>query len=198
MTNLSIIETWCGRFDWCRTSFVIRFALCWWWKRRMWMWIRASKSKVPLYFIIVAFLARWGPSLASIGTLEGKVTMVSTMEANFGSLFIGGWSCIRDQCRRAMYTWIGAPIEIVTLLPAIVVLPFRWGLCGIMSSLWSLHLLTSHNRGMEVLRVLDTLGSGNTCLSWLILWVSLWTLIYIMSLFIQCMATQLSLPISAL
>jgi hypothetical protein len=38
------------------------------------------------------------------------------------------------------------------------------------------------DRGMNVLRVLDTLGSGNTYLSWLILWASLWTLIYIMSL----------------
>jgi hypothetical protein len=80
---------------------------------------------VSIFFIIVAFLVRWGLSLASIGTLEGKVTTLDTMEANFGSLFAGGWSCIRDQCRREMYTWIGASVEIVTPLPAIVVLPIR-------------------------------------------------------------------------
>jgi hypothetical protein len=61
--------------------------------------------------------------LVSIGTLEGKVTTLATMEANFGSLFAGGWSYIRDQCRREMYTWIGAPVQIVTPLPAMVVLP---------------------------------------------------------------------------
>jgi hypothetical protein len=50
------------------------------------------------------------------------VTSLSTMEANFGSLFTGGWSYIRDQYRRVMYTGIGAPVEIVTFLLAIVVL----------------------------------------------------------------------------
>jgi hypothetical protein len=149
----------------------------------MWAWIRASNSKVSIFFIIVAFLVRWGLSLASIGTLEGKVTTLDTMEANFGSLFAGGWNCIRDQCRREMYTWIGASVEIVIPLPAIIVLLIRWGLCGILNSLWSLHLLISHDRGLEDFRVLDTLGSNNTYLNWLILWASLWTLIYIMSLF---------------
>jgi hypothetical protein len=33
------------------------------------------------------------------------------------------------------------------------------------------------------IRVLDTLGSGNTHLSWLSIWASLWILVYIMSLF---------------
>jgi hypothetical protein len=47
------------------------------------------------------------------------VTFLSTMEANFGSLFTGGWRYIRDQYKRAMYTWIGAPVEIVTFLLAI-------------------------------------------------------------------------------
>jgi hypothetical protein len=78
---------------------------------------------VSLFFTIVPFLVLWGLSLASIKTLEGKVTFLSTMEANFGSLFTGGWSYIHDQYRRAMYTWIGASIEIVTFLLAVVVLP---------------------------------------------------------------------------
>jgi hypothetical protein len=47
------------------------------------------------------------------------VTFLSTMEANFGSLFTGGWSYICDQYKRVMYTWIGAPVEIVTFLLAI-------------------------------------------------------------------------------
>jgi hypothetical protein len=72
--------------------------------------------------------------MASIGTLEGKVTTLATMEANFGILFAEGWSCICDLCRRHMYMWIGSPVEIVTPLLAIVVLPIRWGLCGIQSS----------------------------------------------------------------
>jgi hypothetical protein len=63
------------------------------------------------------------------------VTTLATMEANFGSLFAGGWSCICDQCRREMYMWNGAPVEIVTPLPAIVLLPMRWGLCSILSNL---------------------------------------------------------------
>jgi hypothetical protein len=86
------------------------------------MWIGARISKVSLFFTIVAFLVRWGLSLVSIGTLEGKVTSLSTMEANFGSLFTGGWSYIHDQYKRAMHTWIEAPVEIVTFLLAIVVL----------------------------------------------------------------------------
>jgi hypothetical protein len=56
------------------------------------------------------------------------VTTLAAMEANFGSFFTRGWSCIWDQSRREMYTWIGAPIEIVTSLSAIVVPPIRWGL----------------------------------------------------------------------
>jgi hypothetical protein len=96
------------------------------------MWIGARISKVSLFFTIVTFLIRWGLSLASIRTLEGKVTSLSTMEANFGSLFAGGWSYIRDQYRRVMYTWIGAPLEIVIFLLAIVVLPIWWGLCHIL------------------------------------------------------------------
>jgi hypothetical protein len=99
------------------------------------MWIGTINNKVSLFFVIVAFLVRWGLSLASIGTLEGKVTTLATIKANFGSLFTGGWSCIHDQCKREMYTWIGASIEIVTPLLAIVVLPIRWGLCRILSSL---------------------------------------------------------------
>jgi hypothetical protein len=75
------------------------------------MWIGACISKVSLLFTIIAFLVRWGLSLASIETLEGKVTSLSTMEANFGSLFTGGWSYIHDQYRRAMYTWIGHPLK---------------------------------------------------------------------------------------
>ena len=90
---------------------------------------------MSLFFTIIAFLVRWGPSLVSIGTLEGKVTSLSTMEANFGSLFTGGWSYIRDQYRRVMYTWIRAPVEIVTFLLAIVVLPIWWGLCLILRGL---------------------------------------------------------------
>jgi hypothetical protein len=73
--------------------------------------------------------------LASIGTLEGKVTSLSTMEANFDSLFTRGWSYIHDQYKRAMYTWFGAPIEIVTFLLAIVVLSIWWGLCRILRGL---------------------------------------------------------------
>jgi hypothetical protein len=60
------------------------------------MWIEACLSKVSLLFTIVAFLVQWGMSLAMIRTLEGKVTSLSTMEANFGSLFTRGWSYIRD------------------------------------------------------------------------------------------------------
>jgi hypothetical protein len=99
------------------------------------MWIGARISKVSLFFTIVVFLVRWGLSLVSIGTLEGKVTSLSTMEANFSSLFTGDWSYIRDQYRRVMYTWIGAPVEIVTFLFAIVVLPIWWGLCCILHGL---------------------------------------------------------------
>jgi hypothetical protein len=99
------------------------------------MRIGAHSSKVSLFFIIVPFLVRWGLSLASIKTLEGKVTFLSTMEANFGSLFTGGWGYIRDQYRRVMYTWIGAPVEIVTFLLAIVVLSIWWGLCRILHGL---------------------------------------------------------------
>jgi hypothetical protein len=65
------------------------------------------------------------------------VTFLSTMEANFGSLFARGWSYIRDQYRRAMYTWIGAPVEIVIFLLAIVVLSIWWGLCRILRGLRS-------------------------------------------------------------
>jgi hypothetical protein len=60
------------------------------------MWIGASNNKVSLFFTIVAFLVWWGLSLASIRTLEGKVTSLSTMETNFGSLFTRGWSYSRD------------------------------------------------------------------------------------------------------
>jgi hypothetical protein len=67
--------------------------------------------------------------------IEGKVTSLSTMEANFGCLFAGGWSYIRDLYRRAMYTWIGAPVEIVIFLLAIVVLLIWWGLCRILCGL---------------------------------------------------------------
>jgi hypothetical protein len=63
------------------------------------------------------------------------VTSLSTMEANFGSLFAGGWSYIRDQYRRVMHTWIGAPIEIVTFLLTIVVLLIWSGLCRILCGL---------------------------------------------------------------
>jgi hypothetical protein len=63
------------------------------------------------------------------------VTSLSTMEANFDRLSTRGWSYIRDQYRRAMYTWIGAPIEIVTFLLAIVVLSIWWGLCRILCGL---------------------------------------------------------------
>jgi hypothetical protein len=63
------------------------------------------------------------------------VTFLSTTESNFGSLFTGGWSYIRDQYRRAMYTWIGASVEIVTFLLAIVVLSIWWGLCRILCGL---------------------------------------------------------------
>jgi hypothetical protein len=90
---------------------------------------------VSLFFTIVAFLVWWGLSLVLIETLEGKVTSMSIMEANFGSLFTGGWSYIRDQYRRVMYTWIGAPVEIVTFLLAIVVLLIWWGLCHILRGL---------------------------------------------------------------
>jgi hypothetical protein len=64
------------------------------------MFIGASNSKVFLFFTIVALLVRWGLPLALIGTLEGKVTSLSTMEANFGSLFTSGWSYICDQYER--------------------------------------------------------------------------------------------------
>jgi hypothetical protein len=57
------------------------------------------------------------------------------MEANFASLFARGWSYIHDQYRRAMYTWIRAPIEIVTFLLAIVVLLIWWSLCRILCDL---------------------------------------------------------------
>jgi hypothetical protein len=70
-----------------------------------------------------------------IRTLEGKVTTLSTMEANVGSPDIGGWRCICGPCRREMYTWIGTPVEVVTPLPTIVALLIQWGLCGILSSL---------------------------------------------------------------
>jgi hypothetical protein len=73
--------------------------------------------------------------LALIGALEGKVATLSTLEANFGSLFVGGWSCIQVLCRMEMYTWIGTPAEIVTPFPIILVLLIQWGLCGILSSL---------------------------------------------------------------
>jgi fumarate reductase subunit D len=63
------------------------------------------------------------------------VTSLSTMEANFGSLFAASWSYIRDQYRRAMYTWIGALVEIVTFLLIIVVLPIWWGLYRILRGL---------------------------------------------------------------
>jgi hypothetical protein len=99
------------------------------------MLIGASNSKVSLFFTIVAFLVRWGLSLVSIGTLDGKVTSLSTMEANFGSLFTQYWSYIHDQYRRAMYIGIGAPVEMVTFLLAIVVLPIWWGLCRILRCL---------------------------------------------------------------
>jgi hypothetical protein len=90
---------------------------------------------MSLFFTIVAFLVRRGLSLASIGILEGKVTSLTTIEANFGGLFTGGWSYIHDRYRRAMYTWIGAPIEIVIFLLAIVVLLIWWGLCRILRGL---------------------------------------------------------------
>jgi hypothetical protein len=63
------------------------------------------------------------------------VTSLSTMEANIGSLLTGGWSYIHDQYRRVMYTWIGAPVEIVTPLLSIVALPIWWGLCRILRGL---------------------------------------------------------------
>jgi hypothetical protein len=61
------------------------------------MRIGASNSKVTSLSTIVAFPLSWSLSLASIGTLEDKVTTLATMEANFDSLFTGGWSCIYDQ-----------------------------------------------------------------------------------------------------
>jgi hypothetical protein len=96
------------------------------------MWIGACSSKVSLFFTIVPFLVRWGLSLASIKTFDGKVTFLSTMEANFGSLFTRGWGYIRDRYRRVMYTCFGAPVEIVTFLLTIVVLSIWWGLCSIL------------------------------------------------------------------
>jgi hypothetical protein len=93
------------------------------------------RHQMSIFFTIVAFLVWWVLSLATIRTLEGKATTLATMEANFGSLFAGGWSYIRDQCRREMYMWIGAHVEIVTPLRAIVVFPIWWGLCGTLSSL---------------------------------------------------------------
>jgi hypothetical protein len=148
MTNLPIIEIRRGRFDWRGISFVIGCCLCWWWKRRTLTWIGAHISKVSLFFTIVAFLACWGLSLASIGTLEGKITSLSTMEAYFGSLFTGGWSYIRNQYRRAMYTWIGAPIERVTFLLAIVVLPI-WGGGVVSHSMWPEALAHSYFQWLE-------------------------------------------------
>jgi hypothetical protein len=63
------------------------------------------------------------------------VTSLSTMEANFGSLFTRGWSYIRDQYRRVMDTWNGEPIEIVTFLLTIVLLLIWWGLYRILRGL---------------------------------------------------------------
>jgi hypothetical protein len=98
-------------------------------------WIGASNSKVSLFFTIVAFLVRWGLSLASIRILEGNLTSLSTIDANFDNLFTGGWSYIHDQYKRVMYAWIGAPVERVTFLLAIVVLLIWWGLCHILCGL---------------------------------------------------------------
>jgi hypothetical protein len=145
-------------------------------------------AKRPIFYTIVTFLVQWGLSLASIGALESKVTFLSTKEANFGSLFTGGQSYIHDQHRRAMYIWIGAPVEIVTPLLAIVVLPILWGLCRILRGLRPIHILFSNDLGLVAIKALDTLESGNTHLSWLILWASLWTLIYIMSFFVTLKA----------
>jgi hypothetical protein len=96
-------------------------------------------------------------------------------------LVVGSWGGYH--CHIRAVSWIGIDVSKMTLLSTVVALPIWWGLCGILSSFLSLHLLTSHDMGLDVLRVLDTLGSGYTYLGWLILWVSLWTFIYIMSLF---------------
>jgi hypothetical protein len=57
---------------------------------RVVLWIGADVSKVTHLSTVVAFLVWWDLLLASIGTLEGKMTTLSRMEENFGSLVIGG------------------------------------------------------------------------------------------------------------
>jgi hypothetical protein len=77
----------------------------------------------------------------------------------------------------------------VMSLSTIVAFSLNWSQCCILSGSRSLHILISNDLILVVIRALDTLGSGNTRLSWLSIWVSLWTLIHIMSLFTTLKAT---------
>jgi hypothetical protein len=61
----------------------------------------------------------------------------------------------------------------VTSLSTIVVFHLSWSLCYILSGLKPLHIMISNDLRLIVVRALDTLGSGNTHLSWLTLWASL-------------------------
>jgi hypothetical protein len=79
--------------------------------------------------------------------------------------------------------WIGERNSKVTSLFTILSFPLTWSLCCILSGLRHQHTLISNDLRIVAIRSLDTLGSVNTHLSWLTLWASLWTLIYITSLF---------------
>jgi hypothetical protein len=66
-----------------------------------------------------------------------------------------------------MRMWIGARNSKVTSLSIIVAFPLSWSLCCILTGLRPLHIQISNILRLVAIRVLDTLGSGNTRLSWL-------------------------------
>jgi hypothetical protein len=162
----STIETNHGCFSWHRTPLVIGCYICWWWMRRAHTRIRASDGKVPFFSTIVAFLVQWAldciliglgwgsvstkvrhwsqnhslcwsPSLVLIGTLEGKVTSLST-ESNLGNIGLRGWSWISVQYRSVRLMWIVAFKGKLDVLSIIVACLGGWNLC---STFISLHFL---------------------------------------------------------
>jgi hypothetical protein len=141
--------------------------------------VDSSSSKV----LLVSHENRVGTSIGEwvgcqhqIGARMSIVALLSTVETLLFSWILQGvWSCLQPL---HVVVFSSRSLKFAGVLDDLAL----WS-CIALFNLWSLHRLTSHDRGLAILRVLDTLGSGNTSLSWLTLWASLWTLIYIMTLF---------------
>jgi hypothetical protein len=187
MTHMSIIETSHGCFSWRITSFVIGCCLCLQWKGRTCTRIRASNSKVPLFFTIIEFFVRWGldciligqgwgrvstkvwhwsqshplcwsPLLALIGALEGKVTSLSTIEANLDKLGLRGWRWICGPYRSVRLTWIATFNGKVVVLSTIVACLGNWNLWRTLISLCLLRTLIFNICSLKIAWVLDLWG----------------------------------------